>query len=305
MISRDVPPVEMRTNAKLNLFLRVVGRRPDGYHELESIFHSVDLFDTVSLERLDGPTIEVRMQMIPELPDAVPSAKDNIVTAVVNEVAVRTDETRTGLRVDIVKQIPLGSGLGGGSGNAAGALSAVNELWALGLDPETLAAIGARIGADVPFCLSGGTALVLGRGEELTALPAPTAMDFVLGLSFEPLSTAGVYEAWDRLGDTGDASRTSAPMALALGSGAPDEVARLLHNDLEAAALSLRPRLADRKQALFDAGALGAGMSGSGPTMFGLARDREHARDVAVRVAGHFDRVVIVRSASKGVERVR
>ena len=98
---------------------------------------------------------------------------------------------------------------------------------------------------------------------------------------------------------------TSASMALALGSGVPDEVARLLHNDLEAAALSLRPRLADGKQALFDAGALGACMSGSGPTMFGLARDREHAQDIAARAAGHFDRVVIVRSAGAGVERVR
>ena len=156
------PSVELRTNAKLNLFLRVLGRRPDGYHELESIFHSVDLFDTVSLERLESLAIEVRMRMIPELPGAVPPAEDNLVTAVVNELATRAVETHPGLRVDIVKQIPLGSGLGGGSGNAAGVLSALNELWALGIDPDELAMIAARIGADVPFCLAGGTALVAG-----------------------------------------------------------------------------------------------------------------------------------------------
>lgn len=291
--------VRIRTNAKLNLFLRVVGTRPDGYHELETIFHGIGLGDDIELVPTSTGGIEIDMTLDPDLVGDLPTAEENLVARAIQGL-VRKGATNPGIKIHIIKRIPIAAGLGGGSGNAAGALVALSELWSMDLDPQALVGIGASIGSDVPYCLGGGTALAMRRGEELTPLPAPLTIWFVLGISFRPLLTKEVYDAWDKMEPVDDAG--SAPMTFALGSGDVDEIADLLHNDLERAAFSLWPELADKKQAMIDAGALGAALTGSGPTVFSIVRDESHAGAVAAKVREHFDLVICVPSHTRCIE---
>jgi 4-diphosphocytidyl-2-C-methyl-D-erythritol kinase len=164
--------------------------------------------------------------------------------------------------------------------------------------------MAAELGSDVGYCLDGGTVLATSRGEELTPLPAPAEMRFVLGISNEPLMTGAVYEASDSLDASANVDASSAAMTLALGAGDVKEVASLLHNDLERAAFTLRPELAEKKDAMMDAGALGAVLSGSGPTVCGVASDESHARAIADAVEGAFDLVRVVKSQPQCIERL-
>jgi 4-diphosphocytidyl-2-C-methyl-D-erythritol kinase len=231
----------------------------------------------------------------------VPPHDENLAFVAAKTLVDRVGAT-TGLDIDIAKKIPMGAGLGGGSGNAAGVLVAANELLNAGMDRSALNEVALAVGSDVPFCLLGGTALVTGRGEKLTAMPSPESMCFVVGLSADPLLTREVYSKWDEL-EPVDAIG-SATMTMALSSGDPGEIAQLLHNDLEPAAFALRPGLHAKKEAMAAAGALGAGMTGSGPTIFGIASSKEHAKEIAAKVTGSFDRVVIADSAAACVERL-
>jgi 4-diphosphocytidyl-2-C-methyl-D-erythritol kinase len=291
--------MRLRTNAKTNLFLRVRGRRPDGYHEIETIFHTLSLADELIITPEAKGGVEIEMH--PKHLAGMPSAERNLVHAAAQSL-IEAGAREQPVRIGITKRIPIGAGLGGGSGNAAAALVVLNELWGLDLDSNGLARLARELGADVPFCLTGGTALATGRGEVITSLPAPAPLSFVLGLSDEPLSTRDVYEAFDVDRDASDV--TSAPLALALGLGETDEIANHLHNDLESSAMRLRPELVKLKQVMVDAGALGAIMSGSGPTLVGIARDQEHAAAVAEAVEAFFDRVVVTTSAPECIERL-
>lgn len=289
----------MTTGAKINLFLRVLGRRSDGFHELESTFHSLDLADDIEVSALPGGRLEVQMAPAADRTTILPAQEDNIVLA----AARRLQELapgRPGACMRIRKRIPVGGGMGGGSSNAAGALLALDRLWELDLDRAELLELGAELGSDVPYCLDGGgTALVSGRGENVAALPGPPErLWFVLGMSDEPLLTADVYGALKAPSAEGP---SVAPVTLALGQGDVGELGQLLHNDLEAPAFSLRPRLEDDKQALIEAGALGACLSGSGPTLFALVRDEDAAAAVAGRVQDRFDRTAVAASAASCV----
>jgi 4-diphosphocytidyl-2-C-methyl-D-erythritol kinase len=293
--------IRVRTHAKLNLFLRVIGRRPDGYHEIESIFHGVSLADEMQIRSTDDEGIRIEMQGSSG-PISEEIELENNLAYLAAQSLIDRGITPTGLRIDIAKNIPIAGGLGGGSSNAAGVLVALNELWGAGLGSEDLNEVGASVGSDVPYCLVGGTMLATARGEKLTSLPSPTKVHFVLGISNVPLLTRDVYERWDHLGaEPGDGS---ASMTLALGAGDPREVGQLLHNDLEPAAFSLRPELQDAKEAISNAGALGTALTGSGPTLFGVAADAEHAREIASKIEDRFDRVEIAHSAARCVERL-
>ena len=293
--------IRVRTHAKLNLFLRVIGRRPDGYHEIESIFHGVSLADEMHIRSTDDDGVNIEMQGASG-PISEEIELENNLAYLAARSLIDRGITPTGLRIDIEKNIPIAGGLGGGSSNAAGVLVALNELWGAGLGSEDLNDVGASVGSDVPYCLVGGTMLATARGEKLTSLPSPTEIHFVLGISNTPLLTKDVYERWDHLGaEPGDGS---ASMTLALGAGDPHEVGQLLHNDLEPAAFSLRPELQDSKDAISNAGALGAALTGSGPTLFGLASDAEHAREIASKIEDRFDRVEIAHTAVRCVERL-
>lgn len=289
----------LRTNSKVNLFLRILGPRPDGYHEVETILHGVGLADEIALEPAEDG---VGVAMATPWGDELPFAEDNLITRAA-EALMEHAGVRRGARIEVTKNIPVGAGLGGGSGNAAGALVALAELWGLELGHEALLEIGRSLGADVPYCIEGGTALATGRGDELTRMPPPEELHLVLGISDIPLLTRDVYAAYDEL--EGEDGVGSAPaLTLALGSGDTHEIAGLIHNDLERAAVALRPELAAKKSALQDAGALAAMVSGSGPTLMGIALEEAHAETVAARVRDHFARVEVVRSAPRCIERL-
>jgi 4-diphosphocytidyl-2-C-methyl-D-erythritol kinase len=294
-----MPAIAVRTFAKVNLFLRVLGRRTDGWHELETIFHGISLADQLHIAPRGSGHIDVDMRLEEPAEGELPEARDNLArrAAVLLRQGARGDP---GARLDIVKRIPLAAGLGGGSANAAGALVALDALWGAKLGERALSALALELGSDVPYFLTGGTALATGRGERLTPLSPAATMWFALGITHEPMSTADVYREWDRAPSTG--APDVAPMTAALRAGDVATVGSLVHNDLEPAALRLRPDLADKKLAMAGAGALGVLVSGSGPSLFALASSEDHARRVAGEVSSCFDRVVVVSSALRSIE---
>jgi 4-diphosphocytidyl-2-C-methyl-D-erythritol kinase len=285
--------VRLTCGAKLNLFLRVTGRRPDGFHDLESVFHAIDLVDDMHIETGDDGLIRTEMTWAAGAAGPLIDPRHNIVQRAALSLRERAPGGG-GARISLLKRIPVGAGLGGGSSDAAGALAGLSRLWSV--PPEALGDLAAELGSDVPFCLRGGsTALVTGRGEHVEPRPGPPRpLWFVLGLSRDPLLTAEVY-ARHRIRKS--APDRAARMAAAVQAGDPREVAGLLWNDLEGAALLLRPEIERARSRLLEAGALGAAVSGSGPTIFGVAADEAHAGTLASAVAGEFDRVVVARSA--------
>jgi len=294
-MTRDV--LDLRANAKVNLFLRVVGRRVDGYHDIETIFHSVGLSDDLRVERIEGRRPEVSMRFAQGVTGEVPPPETNLAYRAAARFLERTGVAGN-VRIDITKRIPIGGGLAGGSADAAATLVAMRQLFGTG-DDVLLEELARELGSDVPYCLRGGSALATGRGEKLTSLPNAAEMWLVLGLSNAPLLTRDVYAAWD------ERERASAPTSTefieTLGSDFEGVAARV-HNDLEAAAFSLRPELRAKKQALIDAGGLGALLCGSGPSLFAITRDEQHAHAVATSVRGVFDRVEIAPSREAGVD---
>lgn len=287
------------TNCKVNLFLKVLGRRPDGYHELETILHTVGLSDEMEIVPTETGDIEVQMSLAEGVTGDLPSREENTVYRAARAL-LETGASNEGILIEVLKHIPVSAGLGGGSGNAAGALVALRDHWGLRLSRAEMLEMAATIGSDVPFCIQGGTMLASGRGEILTSLTDALAGWFVLGISDRPLPTADVYAEWDERSPR--AETNPAAMSLALGAGDIEEVASLLHNDLEAPAFRMRPELPAGKEALLEAGAFGALLSGSGPTVFGLCADEEQARAVAARVEPAFDRVEIAPSRDRCVE---
>lgn len=292
--------VRIKTFAKLNLFLRVIGLRGDGFHEVETILHGIGLADEIDIEPAESG-IEVTMELVGGIAGAIPPSQENLIA---RAARVLIDESADvgGATVHVRKKIPIAAGLGGGSGNAAGALVTLAEVWGLALERDRLLSLAKELGSDVPYCIDGGTALATARGEQLTPLPNIAPMDFVLGGTNHPLFTREVYELWDSQEPSEGSS--AAALTLALGAGDVAEIAALLHNDLERPAFSLRPELQGKKEALVDAGALGASMSGSGPTLFAIAGSADHARQIAGKVKGDFDWVKVVRSQDACIERL-
>jgi 4-diphosphocytidyl-2-C-methyl-D-erythritol kinase len=296
----DRPPpsdgAAVRANAKLNLWLRVVGRRADGYHDIETIFHGIDLADDLWIRPVDSGELGVEVEFDAGVRGPLPAPSDNLAARAARELAAHCGR-RPALEIRILKRIPIGGGLGGGSADAAAVLVALNDLWGLGRGPQELAELGARLGSDVPFCLWGGSAHATGRGEVLTPIAAPDLW-FVLGISDEHLLTRDVY----RRSRPSPAGADAEEMVSALRAGDVAAIGARLHNGLEPAILQLRPALAAAKDAVLHAGAVGACVSGSGPTIYGLARDADHAQALAARVEPVFSRVVVVSSRRHGVE---
>jgi 4-diphosphocytidyl-2-C-methyl-D-erythritol kinase len=206
------------------------------------------------------------------------------------------DAVRTIL--DLEKRIPMTAGLAGGSADAAAAFIGLNRLWGCGLTLRQLRALGAELGSDVPFCITGGTALGTGRGTDITPVLARGPFHWVVWPDPEPLSTAAVYQAWDRHGVPGGG--TPDDVLFALHASDPRRLAGALHNELEPAAFALRPRLAERKQALLDAGALGVVLAGSGPTLLALTADHAASVALAERVDDFGMEPIIARSPAGG-----
>ena len=292
--------VMVRANAKVNLWLRVKGRRRDGYHDIETIFHGIGLADDLWIRPVDSSEVVLEVEFETRAQGPLPAPADNLATRAANELAAR-HRRPPAVAITILKRIPIGGGMGGGSADAAATLVALNRLWELRRPRLELAELGARLGSDVPYCLLGGSALATGRGEVLSPIAAARPLWFVLGLSPEPLLTRDVYAGsrasrqTRQKGDVGE-------LIAALGVGDVAGIGARLHNGLEPAIFRARPAVQAAKQAVLQAGATGACVSGSGPTVFGLARDEADARALATRLEPLFFRVVVASSRPEGVE---
>jgi 4-diphosphocytidyl-2-C-methyl-D-erythritol kinase len=256
--------------AKANLVLQVGRRRADGLHDIASLFASLDLADELTVEPTERDEV-----VCPGVPG------DNLVTAAL--AAFRTAADVPPLRVTIEKRIPVAAGLGGGSADAAAALRAANAIAGHPLDATALRALGARVGADVPSQIEPRHALVTGAGEHVEPIDLPE-MYLVLVPAAEGLSTAAVYAEADRLPSTRPHLDPGALRRLA--SAPLAALARGLENDLEPAALSLRPELAATRAALEEGGALAARVTGSGPTVFGVFEQSGEAQAAAALLSG-------------------
>jgi 4-diphosphocytidyl-2-C-methyl-D-erythritol kinase len=260
--------------AKINLTLRVMGRRPDGYHEIETVFQTVTLHDRLTFEARD----DARLELVCDAP-GIPCDETNLVHRAGAALRERYGASR-GARIVLEKKIPAGGGLGGGSSNAAVALVGLARLWEIAADGSALAEIGASLGADVPFFLTGGTALGTGRGTDIHPLPDVPTKQLLLVTPRIEVSTAAAYKSLNAHALT----KAVAPANLAV-SRAQAEISgslrATLRNDFEPVVYRLHPEIERARDALVAAGAGGALLSGSGASVFGLfenANERERAQ---------------------------
>ena len=269
-------PVRVRVPAKINLHLGVGPIRRDGYHELTTVYHAISLFDEVSARRGDQLTLTMEGEGA-----GVLALDDSNLVIKAAQVLAKAAGVPALARLHLRKQIPIAGGLAGGSADAAAALVACDALWGLGMTRDELATVAAEIGSDVPFLVLGGTALGTGRGEIVSpVLARANTWHWVVAIADTGLSTPDVYREVDR-----QRAALLGPAAL----GAPDELmaalrqrdpevlAEAMGNDMQAAALTLRPELAQTLATGTEAGALAAMISGSGPTCIFLASDAGHA----------------------------
>lgn len=310
--------VRVRVPSKVNLFLAIKGVREDGYHELVSIMQTVGIRDVLDL-RLEGSAwaclhpaarryMDVRLEH--DAGPAVPADDDNLAVRAArllleavgatppDDDPVPDDAPTT--RIQLTKRIPVAAGMAGGSADAAAALVGLNALWDCDLDRDELRELAARLGADVPFCVTGGTALATGTGTATAQVLSRGPFHWVVAMADRPLSTPEVYRVWDEVGE----STQQEPDAVlhALRTADAEMLGAALHNDLEVAAFHLRPELEDLRDAFLDAGALGSIVSGSGPTVVALARDEADARRIAGAVDGRADRIELASSPAGGPE---
>mgnify|MGYP001059445476 FL=1 len=271
--------MEVRAHAKLNLTLDVLGRRPDGYHDLRMVMQSVALADVLTLEESGDGELRVRTNL-----HFLPNNEKNLAA----QAALRWWEARgqapRGLEIAIEKSVPVCAGMAGGSSDAAAVLRALNQMEGAPLSLREVAKIGERVGSDVPYCILGGTALAEGRGEILTPLPPLPQCWAVLCKPEFSISTPALFAKIDsvRLRCRPDTQGVVA----ALEAGDLHGVARRMYNVFEDALPERqRARVNDIKNVLIQCGALGASMSGTGPTAFGLFDDEGLAREAQERLA--------------------
>jgi 4-diphosphocytidyl-2-C-methyl-D-erythritol kinase len=275
--------VTVRVPGKVNLYLEVGDPRPDGFHELTTVFHAVSLADDVTVRDADV----LSLRLLGEGAEGLPADGRNLAWQAAELMAGHVGRAPD-VDITINKSIPVAGGMAGGSADAAAVLVGMNALWQLRVPRRDLHAMAARLGSDVPFALHGGTALGTGRGEELTTVLARNVFHWVLAFGAGGLSTAAVYSEVDRLRAVGSPPRLSdpEPVLTALSAGDPHELAPLLGNDLQAAALSLEPNLRRTLRAGVEAGALAGIVSGSGPTCAFLCASADEAVAVGAELAG-------------------
>ncbi|MFE2537550.1 4-(cytidine 5'-diphospho)-2-C-methyl-D-erythritol kinase [Streptomyces sp. NPDC059371] len=291
--------VTVRVPAKVNVQLAVGGARPDGFHDLANVFLAVGLYDEVTVT----PADELRVTCAG--PDAaqVPLDRTNLAARAALELA-RRHGIDPAVHLHIAKDIPVAGGMAGGSADGAGALLACDTLWGTNSSREELLDICAELGSDVPFSLAGGAALGTGRGEKLRLLDVGGTFHWVFAMAERGLSTPAVFREFDRMNE---GVRVPEPVASqdlldALAKGDAGALARTVSNDLQSAALSLFPALADTLAAGRAAGALAALVSGSGPTTAFLAPDAESARVIgrALHASGTCRAVRVTQSPAPG-----
>ncbi|WP_246465149.1 4-(cytidine 5'-diphospho)-2-C-methyl-D-erythritol kinase [Ruania alkalisoli] len=308
--------VHVRAPGKINLVLKVGPLADDGYHPLATVFQAVSLYEDV----IATPAEEIEISVTGRHAEKVPTDESNLAHRAAALLAEATG-TAEGVHLRITKNVPTAGGMAGGSADAAAALLACDLLWETGLAREELGHLAAELGADVPFALTGQTALGRGRGDELTPALARGRFHWVLALFDEGLSTPEVFSTWDRLAVAQESSRNAAtrpadpvPEPLDVGeevmqalvSGQPHRLAEVLVNDLTVAATELRPAVGIVQEQSLAAGGLAAVVSGSGPTVATLAADHASALELASQLRSKqvADEVLVVTSPAPGARLV-
>ncbi|NEP43294.1 MAG: 4-(cytidine 5'-diphospho)-2-C-methyl-D-erythritol kinase [Okeania sp. SIO2H7] len=281
--------------AKINLYLEIIGDRPDGFHELAMVLQSIDLADKIDIKAIGIETINIRCDH-PE----VPADNANLAyraAALLSKQFPDVFARYGGVEITIHKRIPVAAGLAGGSTNAAAVLVGLDMLWQLGLTRSELEELGAQLGSDIPFCIAGGTSLATGRGEKLSPLPDLENLYVVLA-KYRSLSvsTAWAYKTYRQ--QFGDSYVTdldnlesrrqrvhSGPMVSAIAHRDGAKIGNLLYNDLEKVVLPEYPQVLKLREAFAAENVLGTMMSGSGPTVFALTESRQHAEEVRSEVS--------------------
>lgn len=285
--------IRLRAFAKVNYALDVLGLRADGYHEIRTVMQSISLADEVGLQRA---TRGFELTTEPEEAEIGPPDRNTVYLAWMLLREYTSEEFP--VEVTLRKKIPAGAGLGGGSADAAAVLVGLNELFGLGLRADRLREIAAEIGADVPFCVSGGTALGEGIGELLTPLPEPPAHRLVVAKPQRSADTATIYRDYDDAKT--ESRRTTDPVTSALRSGNLSALAAAVGNDLTPVTADFVPEVAILEQTLLESGALGSSMSGSGTAVYGIFGDEAAAGLAKDRIEAPFSGVY--EPVSRGVE---
>lgn len=281
--------LRLRSYAKINLSLKIKGIREDRFHEIDSIMQSVSLYDEIVLKELaDG------IEIVSDDP-GVPKGEGNLAYKAAKAFF---DFTKNPLRasIKIKKNIPVAAGLAGASGNAAATLTGLDTLFNTRLSKVQLSSLGADVGSDVPFCLIGGRCRVRGRGEIVEELPILPKMWFVLVAPDVSVSTKWAYEEYDRwsLRVRGGLKPRPSPSL--------EPPSEIMHNDFEEAISEKFPIIAEIKRKLLKAGAISASMSGSGPSVFGMASDEVKAYEICKKMKSEFPRVFVVSSVNYGIK---
>jgi len=283
--------VTVRVPGKVNVYLGVGPREFSGYHELATIFQAVGIYDEVTVSAADSLTISG----LGAFADRIPTDETNLAWKAA-ELVARACGEEPNVHIQIDKSIPIAAGMAGGSADAAATLVACDTYWNAGIPRDQLDAMAATLGSDVPFMLHGGCALGVGRGDVLSPVMIRGSFHWVFATFDEGLSTAQIYEKTDELRGLEFEAEPEVPTELlsALARGDAPALGRLLHNDLQLAATTSRPLLGRVLEQGIDYGALGAIVSGSGPTCAFLVRDESSAIDlvVALKASGLVDDVL-------------
>lgn len=285
-VKQTAAGLEVWAPAKLNLFLEILNKRNDGFHELETLMVPIDLCDTLYFEETSTGRINLSVQESfgrrsqQARGDVLPEGTDNLVVRALRLLQERTGCGR-GICVRLTKRIPLAAGLAGGSSDAAAALMAANRLWRLDLDRAELSRVAAELGSDIPFFLFPGAAICRGRGEKIEPVTLPAALHFVVVRPPNGLATAKVFGACH----PANKARAIGPVVEAWSRGRIDLLGQRLHNRLQPTAAGLCVDIGRLEELFSKLDVLGHQMSGSGTSYFGLCRNARHARQVAARLS--------------------
>ena len=287
----------VQTPAKINPVLEVLGRRPDGYHELALVFQAIGLYDELTFEKKPRG-VELVVQDAPDL-----AADDsNLIVKAAKLFLEEVLKTSEGVKITLHKKIPMAAGLGGGSSDAAATLKGLQWLFGVEVSDEKMNDMAARLGSDVNFFLTGGTALGTGRGETITSWKSSKSVPVLLIKPPLGLSTPAVYRSGKALITSGEKAKN---FRAVLAQEDLPKIAAHLFNGLESAAFYLRPEVELIKKRLIKEGALGALLSGSGPTVFALTAHMDEAKAISRKFEGEGFEIVITQTVSTGVQKLR
>ena len=287
--------IQLKSRAKINLSIDVLGKRKDGYHLVEMIMQTIDLYDIINIKEIDIDEININSNS-----EDIPLNEDNIVY---KAAKLLKDEfnIKKGIDIFIEKNIPVAAGMAGGSSNAAAVLVGLNKLWNLNLSEVNLQEIGLKLGADVPFCISGGAALAEGIGEKLTSIKGLSEDTIILVCKPNLfVSTKDVYQGLDLENIKNRPDNKF--LIQCLEDGNINLLAKNMVNLLENVTSKMHEEIKEIENIMLEYNALGSMMSGSGPTVFGLFDNEDDALNGKVELLKKYNQVYIVRSSEKGVE---